>query len=491
MVSHRDTCKRALVSLLRILATLYGCCVGVTRESLDCDVRKAYRTVSKKVHPDKGGNAEDQKRLNVTYREWCDAAFDTKAPKAKGTAKKGKNGEPQAPVVAATAGGRKTFEFRSQAVLLTYQGFEADPTTALDQWVRFKAFVAGSLRLWGATRWTATLETNADGKHHAHLMVQFTSQRHRAVSSFCFEGLRPHAAANDVLGEGFSKKRWQSSCDRGHFYCWANKRGTMRDLCGDLCVGGNYSPAWTGKPCNYPVLGAWPEKLWKAYKLDDEVYWEYLHLCRDGLPGRKRNFHEHTAWKKKRDFDAEVAARIQRIRNNPLLYTPFSAVPEAAEWLNLFQTDALRYPVLLVHGPSRCGKTEWAESLFKCALVLKVGVLTQFPEGARQLDRGRHDGVVLDDVRDLEFLSDHQDKLQGKYSGAVELGTTPSGQYAFFVDFFRLPVVATVNNSTQNLGFLTDHDFVANRDNVRLLSFTGRPGEVPPTDYLACQTTFL
>ena len=59
MVSHRDTCKRALVSLLRILATLYGCCVGVTRESLDCDVRKAYRTVSKKVHPDKGGNAED------------------------------------------------------------------------------------------------------------------------------------------------------------------------------------------------------------------------------------------------------------------------------------------------------------------------------------------------------------------------------------------------------------------------------------------------
>lgn len=52
-------------------------------------------------------------------------------------------------------------------------------------------------------------------------------------------------------------------------------------------------------------------------------------------------------------------------------------------------------------------------------------------------------------------------------------------------------MVATVNNSTQNLGFLTDHDFVANRDNVRLLSFTGRPGEVPPTDYLACQTTFL
>ncbi len=92
--------------------------------------------------------------------------------------------------------------------------------------------------------------------------------------------------------------------------------------------------------------------------------------------------------------------------------------------------------------------------------------------------------MVLDDVRDLKFLSDHQDKLQGKYSGAVELGTTPSGQYAFDVDFFRLPVVATVNNSTENLGFLDNHDFVADRENVRLLSFQGRPGEVPPTDHL-------
>jgi hypothetical protein len=454
----------------------------VTRESIDGDVRKAYRTVSKKAHPDKGGNLEDQKRLNGAYKEWCDAAFEKKPPKGKGT--KGKKGAANLVVVSPTAGTEKTFTFQSQAVLLTYQGFDADLATSLDQWTRFKAFVAGSLRLWAVTRWTATLETNADGKHHAHLMMQFTSQKHRSVSNYCFEGLRPHAAANDLLGDGFSKKRWQSSVDRGHFYCWANKRGTVRDHCGDLCVGGNYAPAWTGKPCNYPVLGAWAEKLWKAYKLDDDVYWEYLHESKDGFPGRKRDFQEYTAWKKKKAFDKEVAARVQRIRNNPALYTPFAKVPEAAEWLAFFQRDALRYPVLLVHGPSRCGKTEWAESLFKCPLVLKIGVLTQFPEGARRLDREKHDGVVLDDVRDLKFLSDHQDKLQGKYSGAVELGTTPSGQYAFDVDFFRLPVVATVNNSTENLGFLTDHDFVADRDNVRLLSFQGRPGEVPPTDHL-------
>jgi len=55
----------------------------VTRESADAEARKAYRAVSAKVHPDKGGNAEDQKKLNATYTEWCDVAFDKASPKSK------------------------------------------------------------------------------------------------------------------------------------------------------------------------------------------------------------------------------------------------------------------------------------------------------------------------------------------------------------------------------------------------------------------------
>jgi hypothetical protein len=255
-------------------------------------------------------------------------------------------------------------------------------------------------------------------------------------------------------------------------------------------VSGNYSPAWTGEARSYPVAGAWAEKLWKAYKLDDSVYWEYLHKSKDGLPARKRNFQAYTEWKKQQDGEEVVAARILRIRSNPKLYQPFGPVPEVEPWLQLFNQDDLRYPVLLVHGPSRAGKTEWACSLFKRPLKLQVGNLTQFPDGARQLDRQKHDALVLDDVRDLQFLADHQDKLQGKYSGLVELGTTPSGQYSFFVDFFRLPVVVTVNNSTTNLDFLRSHDFVSKRENVHLLCFQGRPGEEPPTDHLPTEPCF-
>lgn len=474
MVSEADCFKRVLVTLLRTLAGTYGCRVTVARESKDPEVRRAYRTVSHKVHPDRGGSTADQQRLNEAYANWCNALRE-----------RGARGRPasQDGLVAtvSTKGAWKAFLFNAAAVLLTFQGFSAVLSEALEQWCRFLVFVKGSLRTWAATRWTATLETNANGAHHAHLMVQFTRRKQRSSTDFVFERLRPNAAANDLLGEGWSKKRWQTSVDRGHFYCYANKRGTVRDSSGKLCVDGNYAPAWTGDLCTYPVLGAWPEKLWKAYKLDDDQYDEYLHLCKDGLPSRKRNFDEYRSWTKRKASEKKVAERTKRIRSNPALYQPFARVPEADEWLDLFKHDALRYPVLLVHGKSRVGKTEWAESLFQRPLVLKVGTNTQFPDKARQLDREKHDGLVLDDVRDLEFLSDHQEALQGKYSGEVELGTTPSGQYAFEVDLYRLPVVATVNDSTKNLSYLSSHDFVADRGNVRLLSFQGRPGLVPPT----------
>ena len=68
MVSAVDRSKRALVALLCYLATAYGCVVDVTRDSDDAAVRKAYRLVSRRVHPDRGGSEEDQKTEVSCYR---------------------------------------------------------------------------------------------------------------------------------------------------------------------------------------------------------------------------------------------------------------------------------------------------------------------------------------------------------------------------------------------------------------------------------------
>ena len=53
MVSALDRAKRALVALIRSLAARYECRVDITRDSTDLYIGKAYRTLSRKVHPDR------------------------------------------------------------------------------------------------------------------------------------------------------------------------------------------------------------------------------------------------------------------------------------------------------------------------------------------------------------------------------------------------------------------------------------------------------
>ncbi|CAK0833347.1 unnamed protein product, partial [Prorocentrum cordatum] len=93
--------------------------------------------------------------------------------------------------------------------------------------------------------------------------------------------------------------------------------------------------------------------------------------------------------------------------------------------------------VLLTYfGVQGSGKTEWAQSLFQNPLVVKVGKLEHFPESMRAFDKEKHDGLVLDDLRDSQFLVDHQDKLQGKYNSLVEFASAPGGDLAYWTDLF-------------------------------------------------------
>ena len=57
--------KRAFVRVLLALAVVYNVELLITRDSSDTDVVKAYKKVSLKAHPDKGGKVEDQQEAVV------------------------------------------------------------------------------------------------------------------------------------------------------------------------------------------------------------------------------------------------------------------------------------------------------------------------------------------------------------------------------------------------------------------------------------------
>ena len=89
----------------------------------------------------------------------------------------------------------------------------------------------------------------------------------------------------------------------------------------------------------------------------------------------------------------------------------------------------------------------------------------------RSFARGVHDGLILDDIRDLKFLENHQEKLQGKYDALVEFASTPGGQLAYEKDFYAVPVVATVNYSANNLELLETSDWLKLPGNRVLVKF--------------------
>lgn len=63
MPSPLDLAKRELVKVLKALARKYAVQLTLERENSDKQVTQAYRRLSLKVHPDKGGDQADSHRV--------------------------------------------------------------------------------------------------------------------------------------------------------------------------------------------------------------------------------------------------------------------------------------------------------------------------------------------------------------------------------------------------------------------------------------------
>ena len=464
--------KRALVVLLRALAAAYGARLDINRDSSDADVKKAVRAMARKVHPDKGGSTEDTQNLLAARDAWLAAGNQAAG---RGRPKKG-DGQ-RSGVLAVREDVGKGFRIRGEAVLLTYQGF---PPAAHDDWVRFRAFVCQNSGRWNVRHWCATMETNEDGGSHIHVMLQFRRVVDWTTSRFVFAGCRPNASSSDYMGEGFCRKKMQESINRGMFYVFADKVGTQRCEDGRECVAGNYGPPWGTFPYTYAVKARWPETLWRAMKLSHATWEEYLYLCRDNVLGRKRNLDAVVEHERDEAEKMLIMETTKRLRGNPALFKKFPTVPEAQSWLALFSADALRYPILVVKGPSHSGKTEWVKSLFANPLEVKIGKSEHFPDAMREFDRSKHDGLILDDVRDMKFVTDHQHALQGKYDAKVEFASTPGGTCAYTRYLYAVPTVVTCNFATENLGLLLSDDWLRHEKNRRLVDFPEILGEFQP-----------
>ena len=71
VASAAQLATRAFVKLLLAFASQYAVLLQLSRDSPDKEVLAAFRRVSKKEHPDKGGSKDAEQKLNAARDEHC------------------------------------------------------------------------------------------------------------------------------------------------------------------------------------------------------------------------------------------------------------------------------------------------------------------------------------------------------------------------------------------------------------------------------------
>ena len=353
-------------------------------------------------------------------------------------------------------------------------------------WEAFKKAVGARLKAWRVLYFGATLERFRNGKLHVHLMMQFHIKVDEPRATFEVLGLKPNVrpGGGDYLQEKWSGDQAQTHINRGFFYVFANKKGTVLDDKAEPIYWGNYGPDWCEHTkYHYEVKVAWPQQLWKRHKLEHEVWEAYMVLCRDGLHARQNNLNRVREAEEKRENAAERAAVVKRFKADPSKIRPFKTFSVIETWRAIMLQERQRYPILVIVGEPDKGKTQLAKSIFPCPLQLDIGILTVFPNVMRSFSRKKHGSIVLDDIRDMKFVTDHQHVLQSRYDDdEIPFACTNGGTVEYTKYLYRVPFIVTANPSTSNLEYLQSHPWLGLPVNRYVLELTEDAFEEAPAE---------
>ena len=135
MVTKRDLFG-ALFVVLKTLASQYGVSFPAVNvnSATDADLKRLYKKLVVKVHPDKGGTADDFRNLKEAYDKWTHPPQRGWPPPPPTDDNAGSNG-----LVSANA--ENCYELRNKAAMLTYHGVQD-----LSQWDRMVQWLQHSIR---------------------------------------------------------------------------------------------------------------------------------------------------------------------------------------------------------------------------------------------------------------------------------------------------------------------------------------------------------
>ena len=163
-------------------------------------------------------------------------------------------------------------------------------------------------------------------------------------------------------------------------------------------------------------------------------------------------------------------------------FAPFKKLPEVEEWLALFHMSRDRYPFLVLEGPSRLGKTQFAEQLVSWDKTLSVDCSSAIEPDLRQYLSDEVDCIIFDEAKAAMVI--RSKRLFQAPMGLVNLGLSATNCNAYQVMVHGKRMIVCSNSWSAEVLALTAADaawIAANsvlvnvRDPLWVADVSGRP----------------
>ena len=118
---------------------------------------------------------------------------------------------------------------------------------------------------------------------------------------------------------------------------------------------------------------------------------------------------------------------------------------QVRRWLASLDVPDWRYSMLVLVGPSKMGKSEWAKDMRGPDHTLLVDCQNAMHPDLVEFDPQRHLAVVLDEISGPDFVLRNKKLLQAHVDGA-RLGQSPTQRFAYDIMLWRVAIVLTCNH---------------------------------------------
>lgn len=161
-------------------------------------------------------------------------------------------------------------------------------------------------------------------------------------------------------------------------------------------------------------------------------------------------WHRERCAEKQREYQEWHQRQLQHERR------PWRRLPLVEVWLLQYRQSLSRYRFLVLDGPSRMGKTQYARALCREGGVLELNMAGGAQADLREFDPLQHELLLFDECTPQQVLQNK--KLFQAGPAMVQMGTSTTNMYAFAVYVAGMKFVVSSNVWAQELRRLTVAD---------------------------------